>query len=738
MFLPALAFCAGALAILVLPALPAVGVLPALVAAAWCWRGRLPLLAAAVCGLAVASAQAGLRLAGEWPCGRDGEAVGLEGTVASPAILREGRVDFDFDVRSPDEFRARLSWYEAESVPRPGERWRLTARLRCRRGLANPGATDRELDLLRQGVAATGYLLTLPAPARLADGDDLRRVQRLRARVADRIATALPRAPTAAVLQGLSVGHRGNLPDTLWEAFAATGIAHLMAISGMHVTACALVALWCLRRLRRLPMISGLRRWILIETGVVLFATAGYAALAGASTPALRTCAMVTVFALLRLLRRRPALHETLAFAGLLLIAADPLSASSPGFWLSFVATATLFAVLQEGAGIAGRIAVYARSQAAISAVLAPVLMASFGRLSLIAPLANAIAIPFFSFLLLPAVLLATVLELIAAGAGDGIWRLLGRMLDPVWPWLVEAGRWPWAAWFPASQPGWLLAAAGVAGFAAVLLPLRGPRVAAAAFLIAAVTGMAPEPGGNGWTLTVLDVGQGLAAVVETRTQVLVFDTGPRWRGGGAAAEVSLLPFLRGRGIRRIDRLIVSHADQDHAGGVQALAAAMPIGERGDCRYGEQWRWDGVLFRVLHPPAGMQGSDNDRSCALHVSGAGGSALLLADPEAAAEARLAEQAIAADVVLLPHHGSRSSSSPALVAAVGARLAIASAAAGNRWGMPDPAVVARWRAAGTTVLATASAGAVTIRFRSDSPVPEVAVERGRQRWWRPAEA
>ncbi len=210
---------------------------------------------------------------------------------------------------------------------------------------------------------------------------------------------------------------------------------------------------------------------------------------------------------------------------------------------------------------------------------------------------------------------------------------------------------------------------------------------------------------------------------------------------------MSLLPFLRARGVRRIDRLVVSHADQDHSGGMMTLAGAIaitstmlgpgmsaqPIGP--ECRRGDRWRWDGVEFKVMHPATGAAGSDNNRSCALRVSGAGGSALLLADPEDAAEAELQKLPIAADVVLLPHHGSRTSSSASLVAAVSARLGIASAGFGNRWGMPSAEIVARWRAAGTTVLTTADVGAVTVRFADRPGVIAIETERGRQRhWWR----
>jgi competence protein ComEC len=264
--------------------------------------------------------------------------------------------------------------------------------------------------------------------------------------------------------------------------------------------------------------------------------------------------------------------------------------------------------------------------------------------------------------------------------------------------------------------------------------------------LLAAVAWGRAEPVERGeFTLTVIDVGQGLAAVVETEGHALVFDAGPSWRGGTVAARVSLLPYLRARGIRRIDRLVLSHDDQDHAGGAALLAGAIGIGHslapRGSrivaaeaCAAGAAWEWDGIAFRILHPPFAFEGGDNDRSCALRVAGPGGAALLLADPEAAAESALVGQAIAADVVLIPHHGSASSSSQALVAAVSARVGIVSAGFGNRWGMPRPDVVARWRAAGTTVIGTAAQGAVRVRFAPEPGHIAVATERRDDpHWW-----
>ncbi|HLG53099.1 MAG TPA: DNA internalization-related competence protein ComEC/Rec2 [Steroidobacteraceae bacterium] len=746
-----LAFCVGAASVQLLPTLPppAVLLLPA-TAALLVWR-RHAVIAALVAGFVWTVLTAAARLSGDWPCARDRERIDLTGVVAAPPTLREGRVDFDLQPALPlmpgqGGAKLRLSWYQPTRTPLPGQRWRMTVLLRCRNGMSNAGAPDRELDLLRQGIAATGYLVSGTAPVLLADEPWRFPVQRLRARMASDIAAVLPSRASAAVLQGLSVGVRGSVPEALWEAFAATGTAHLMAISGLHVTGCALLALLLLRAAWRLPGIGQLRARVALEMAVVVIVTSAYAALAGGSLPTLRTLAMVGIVAWQRVLRRALPVHATFALGALILVAADPFAMTSPGFWLSFVATAVLLAMVEAGPGWHARLAAFLRTQAAIFVLLAPVLAATFGRLSLIAPLVNAAAIPVFTFVLLPSVLFATGSALLAPDVAVCIWRVLGAALDATWPWLQAAGRLPGATWSPAAQPLPLLLAALMLAFGSLLAPMRGLRIAAAAVLLGLVLGRSERPASYAWKLTVLDVGQGLAAVVQTRRHALVFDTGPRWRTGPAAARVSLLPWLRAAGIRTIDRMIISHADIDHSGGTSLLRDSLQVmqimagpgatsaGTTAVCERGVRWRWDGVDFRVLHPAAGANGSDNDSSCALMVAGRGGSALLLADPESEAETSLLSQALASDVVLLPHHGSRTSSSQRLVAAVRARLGIVSAGLGNRWGMPDATVVARWRAAGTSVLNTADTGAVTVRFGMRSSAIEVRAQRlETRRWW-----
>jgi len=746
----ALAFCAGAAAVQALPALwrgeavLAVAVLGLLAAR------RRPFAAALLAGFTWTQLLAGLWLASAWPCARDREAVPLTGRVSAPALEREDRIDFDLDVIEtsaprPWPKRVRLAWYEADQKPSPGECWRLTARLRCRHGFVNPGAQDRELALVAERIDATGYVASDDEPRRLKV-PPRRPIERLRDRIADAISDAVAPGPSVAVLQGLAVGVRGNIPDRLWDAFSATGVAHLIAISGLHVTACALSVLAMLRLAWRIPRLARLPARVAVENLIVVGVTAGYAWLSGASLPALRTLATVAVLALLRWLRRSWPFSRVLAMAAFVLVATDPVAITSAGFWLSFVATAVLVALVMRESGWLGKLAGFARSQLSIMALLTPVLAASFGRISLIAPVANAVAIPAFGLFLLPAVLAGSALAAIAPAASAGLWRLLAAILDHAWPALEAMASWPFASWSPAAQPLALVAAAGALSFVALLVPIAGLRFAAAAILLAVTCGRSEQPVADAFSLTVIDVGQGLAAVVETAHHALVFDTGPRWRGGPPAARVSLLPYLRARGIRDIDLLVVSHDDQDHAGGVELLRREFRLGRTmtapgsrlpsdATCRRGDSWVWDGIKFRVLHPPAGFAGSDNDRSCALAVSGPGGTALLLADPEAAAEAALVAHDVAADVVLLPHHGSRSSSSPELVTAASARLGIASAGFGNRWGMPHAGVVARWRAAGTTILDTAEAGAIRVRFPAAPGPLEVSTERhDRPRWWR----
>lgn len=750
----ALAFVAGASVALLAPLLPSPAALLALALAALAAAaagGRM--LAAALAGVVAVGLHAHRALDDDWPCSRDRETVSLTGTVVSPAEERPGRLDFDLapDAAARSEGvprRVAVTWYEPEARPRPGETWRLALRLRCRSGFANPGGFERELDLLRRGLGATSYVLADPAPVRLADLPWAAPVERARSWVGEAIAAAAAGTRSSGVLQGLSVGLRGSIDPVLRQAFVDSGTAHLIAISGTHVTAFAVVVLWLSRRGYRFVARPGLSAgWPSVQAFLVLGVTAAYGLLAGASLPTVRTVAMVAFALGLRAARRHAGAGDVLGWSALLLAAADPLGITSAGFWLSFVAVAALIGLL-ETPGIGwDALRRFVRAQAAVSVVLAPVLVGAFGGVPLVGPLANAVAIPLFSFLLLPATLAGMVLLVASPAHAAGFWEGFALQLDRCWPWLERIAKLPAAVLRPPTAPGWLLLAALTACFAAVTLPGRQARWLAAVLLATVAWRPPAAPAVGGFELVVLDVGQGLASVVHTARRTLVFDTGPGWRDGGAAAAVTLVPYLRSAGVAAVDTVIVSHGDADHAGGLSALGDAYPlrwvIGDAGErrptdepCVAGRHWSWDGVLFEIVHPPAGTSLRGNDASCALKVTASQGSALLLADPETAAEGELMRRTgIGADAVLVAHHGSRSSSTQALVDATGARWALVPAGFGNRWGMPHAEVVERWRDSGAKVLVTAEGGALRFTAGPGWPVPRVEVFRSADpHWWR----
>jgi len=750
----ALAFLGGVWLALTAPRLPSHAVLLAMVLAAIVAAAAgSRVLSAVFAGMVAVGFHAHWALAGDWPCSRDREAVTWSGAVASSAEDQPGRLDFDFvpdtearSVGAPR--RVRVTWYEPSSRPRPGETWRLGLRLRCRNGFVNPGGFERELDLLRRGLGATAYVVSDPEPRREADRPGAMPVQRARDWVGERIGSAAEGTRSAAVLQGLSVGLRGSIDPALRQAFVDTGTAHLIAISGTHVTAFAVVVLWLSRRgYRFLANPTGSARWPALQAALVLAMTGAYGLLAGASLPTVRTVVMVACALLLRVARRHADGADVLACTALLLAACDPLGVTSAGFWLSFAAVAALIGLLETTATGWEALRRFIRAQAAVSVVLAPVLVSAFGGIPLVGPLANAVAIPLFSFLLLPATLFGLVLLVTAPGLAERFWRMLALLLDRAWPWLEGLAALPGSVLRPPAAPGWLLLAALAATLAAVSVPGKPARALAAVLLATLLSRPAPAPAPGHFELVVLDVGQGLAAVVRTASRTLVFDTGPRWRGGGTAAAVTLVPFLRSAGVVAVDTVVVSHDDADHAGGLRPLADAFPlawvIGDAGDagladepCVAGRRWTWDAVRFEFVHPPSGTPWRGNDASCALKVSALNGRALLLADPEGPAEqALLRDGGVEADIVLVPHHGSRSSSSAAFIGATGARWALVSAAFGNRWGMPQPEVVARWRSAGAEVLGTAQGGALRARAGPRWPEPQVdAWREADPRWWR----
>jgi competence protein ComEC len=713
---------------------------------------------AALGGIVWAWGHAAARLADDLAPALEGRDLTVLGFIAS---LPDSKVDpqFVFDVAEAPAGvpkRLRLTWYRAPSTPQPGEQWQLTVRLKRRNGFANPGGFDYEGHLFREGFGAVGYVRDDDGNHRLQGVAHRYAIARARAWIGSRIPAAVADHPMLGVLQGLAIGDTSAMKAEQWRVFAATGTTHLMAISGLHIGMVAMLAAWaggCIVRWRRAqPLgLTAMHGQVLAGLAAALI----YSVLAGLSVPTQRTLLMLCIYFGLRWARRPLAMGRSLSLALIAILLLDPFAPLAVGAWLSFVAVLVILMATSGRLVREGMIASFSRVQWAVTIGLIPVLLLSFGNLSLVAPVANVLAIPTFTLLIVPGVLIGTLGAMIHPSLGAPLLKVPLLLLDAGWPALEWLAQLPLAVWH-APQPSAPTFIALLIGVLLLISPAIWPlRLTGALLCLPMMFYRAPTPAPGTFELTVLDVGQGLAAVVRTHSRTLVYDTGPSYQSGRSAAELAVLPFLRYRDVRSIDLLMVSHGDQDHSGGLSDLLAGAPVravavGPSVDnapststgCVRGQQWRWDGVWFTVLHPEghSGEQTfpeSGNNSSCVLLIQGRDGSALLTGDIEADAERQLVARGLPrATVVVAPHHGSDTSSSSLFVAAVRPDVTIFSTGYRNRWNFPRPAVLSRWQEAGARCYDTAASGAISVAFepRMDAANVQVREQRHTQRrYW-----
>ncbi len=741
------------------------------------WAGRYAIAACVVAtacatGFAWAAQRAEWRMADALAHTLEGQDISVAGRITGlPQPLAGGwRFVFEPDA-APEGVPARiqLSWYENRRAPNPlpalqaGERWHFVVRLRPPHGFANPHGFDYEGWLLERAIRATGYVRADAELLDAAPSGVMQWVHRQRGVVRERILAALPEGEHAGVLAALAVGDQRAIAEADWTVFRNTGIGHLVAVSGLHVSLVGLLCGGlCSLAWRRAP---GLALRLPVHKARALAALAGasaYALLAGLGLPVLRAWLMLAVAVLALLSGRRLAASRVLAAALLVVLVADPWAVLSAGFWMSFAAVAIILAVLGGRVRPPSGWRAALRVQLAISFALAPALLALFQSFPLVSPLANLVAIPAVSFVIAPLVLLALIVPV------DGLFVLAHgatvMMMDVVRP-LAELEH---ALWEQARPPPWLIAA-GALAVAMLLLPRATPgRLAAPALLAGLALWAPPRPEPGAFVARTLDVGQGLAVHVQTHRHDMLFDAGPAYGMSADAGSRVILPYLRAHGVAALDLLVLSHDDIDHVGGASSLLEAMSVGtvlagphdadarwgaawaaQAGAagtarrCQRGQAWEWDGVRFEVLHPGgevalAGSSRHDNDNSCVLRVLGPGGALLLTGDIGRNAEAQLIareREGLESDVVLSPHHGSRSSSSQAFVAATSPEHVIHSAGRRNAFGHPHPEVLARWTQAGTRNWRTDSQGAVTAAFpaRGGERVRIRAERTERTRYW-----
>jgi len=706
------------------------------------WPARAArILGALLLGAGLAGLHAAYSLSLQLPASLEKRDAVVSGRIVSLPEHEPRRTRFlfrvDRDAMTPLPLRGRLlrlAWYDeaptARKALQAGQRWQLPVRLRAPRGLRNPGGVDSEQYALAQRVAATGYVHD-PVLARQlspATGLDAWR-EAMSARIADQVPSEASR-----FVRALALGDTRALTDDDWAKLRADGLTHLIAISGFHVGLVAGFLALLARGLWWLWPALG-RRWPAPVAAAVaaLFGAAVYSAVAGFALPTIRTLLMIAVVAGARVWRRPLNAANALALAAVMVLLVDPLAVLGAGFWLSFLGVAWLLWCLPHGVGKSLRAVLgeFFSAQGVATLGLLPLSVALFGQASLAGPVANLVAVPWWSLVVVPLSLIGLGLESACSGAGTWAWRAAARCFDLSWPLFERLAGSDLALWW-LPEPRWFALPLALLGAFWLLLPRGVPGKPLALLLWLPLLWPdrdLPRPGEA--ELVVIDVGQGLSVVVRTHEHTLLYDMGPSVRDGFDAGERAVVPALHALGVRRLDKAVISHGDNDHAGGFEAVqrefpAAALfaPAGiglshRTTPCIAGRGWRWNGVRFRFLHPPPHFPYLKNESSCVLRIETAHGTALLTGDIGEVIErdlVRLYSSDLRAEVVLVAHHGSGGSSDPAFVEATGARFALVASGHGNRFHHPKPEVVQRWQHLGAETFDTSVSGALRIGLRA----------------------
>lgn len=709
-----------------------------------------------------------LRLADALPETWEGRDIRINGVIATLPVASERGPRFEFDVEqiltpgASVPAHIQLSWFDggfgrpaAHPVPplHPGERWELTVRLKRPHGNANPYGFDYEAWLLERNIRATGYV---------RDGEGNHRVvervyhpsyliEVAREAASQRLSRVLGERPYAGVLKALAIGEQGTISAPQWQVFLRSGVNHLMSISGLHVTMVSglvfTLVYWLWRRSQYLTLALPARKAAALAGALAALA---YALLSGFGVPTQRTLYMLSVVAIALWLGRAGNAFSVLGLALLAVLLPDPWAVHSPGFWLSFGAVAVIMYVGSGRIGQPHWLLQWGRVQWAVTLGLVPLLLAMFQQVSLISPLANAVAIPLISLAVTPLALLGTVLPL------DFLLLAAHWLMEVCMAFLTWLSALPAAVWQQHGPPPWTVILA-LCGVIWLLLP-RGFPARWLGWLWFAPLFLVRPPGpqaGELW-LTVLDVGQGLAVVARTSHHALLYDSGPRFGVEADAGSRIVIPYLRGTGVSRLDGMVISHDDLDHSGGAVSVLQGVPVAwtlsslpqespvlagasRSLRCFAGQAWEWDGVKFEILHPARDSYQydgfRDNDRGCVLKISSPFGRVLLPADIERGSEQELLERmpgGLRADVLLVPHHGSLTSSTPAFIRAVAPDTAVFTVGYRNRFGHPKEEVVERYQAQGIKTWRTDQSGALELHFGATGRSLQ-GQRQLRQRYW-----
>lgn len=705
------------------------------------------------------------------PDNLQGKDVLVTGVVASIPVegYRKRRFEFDIETleynkqRLPSIGKVRISWYGKRGRGKnnnskntiklkAGQRWQFWLRLKQPHGFMNPGSFDYEGWLYQNKIRATGYVRVNAKKKQFAKKTDEEagsyKMLILRQKLYDRLKSYTSTTQYGGILIALAMGDRTGISQQQWKVFRATGTNHLVAISGLHIGLLAGLVFLITRHL-----------WPYFGSAVLklaspraaalcaLVAAAFYAALSGFAVPSQRALIMLSIVMLSIFWRHKVQSSQVLSFALFSVLLFDPAAILSPGFWLSFSAVAII------GLAVFGRLTldkswrIWGRLQWRISLALIPLLIFLFQQASLVSPFANLFAIPLVSFIVVPLVLLASSVLYFIPDFATMLFSIADIALYILWWFLSYLADIPLGQWYGVKPDVFSLCLVSL-GFILLLAPKGWPIKYMGLFLIIPL--LAPNthsPTEGEVEVTLLDVGQGLAAVVQTHKHALVFDTGPKFSQSFDTGAAVVIPFIRQKNIKKLDMLIVSHKDNDHSGGFESIQSNIEINKvmssydlegSKKCNIGQSWGWDGVYFEILNPDDSIgYKKRNNASCVLRISAGKKSLLLSADIEKKAEKYLVrhyQEKLKSTYLVAPHHGSKTSSSQAFLDAVNPDYVLVPVGFRNRYRMPHASVIERYKKKSIPVYETYKSGAISIVFgeKSSSLLPQ-EYRKYSQKYW-----
>jgi len=672
----------------------------------------------------------------QFPTELEGKELLVEGVISSIPKTSSRSTQFNFKTRLENKgYQFKLGWYEKlHQIPQAGERWRLLVKLKRPHGSMNPGGFDYERSLYRKAISATGYIRRNEVNQKLSNAIDSislsQSVAKLRQLISSSLRKQLKDKPHQGLVEALAIGNRDRITSEEWKVLTATGTIHLVAISGLHIGLVAGFAFFLIRLfvsnsqfiLRRVPA--------QIPAAIAaIFAALIYALLAGFSIPTQRAFIMVCVVMFSLIQRRSIRPSNVLAFSLLVILIFDPMSVLDIGFWLSFGAVATILFAATGRIKSASSIKSWGRIQFVIAIGMLPLMLLFFQRVSVVAPIANLLAVPWVSFVTVPVTLFATSLLDVAPSLSTWLLGIATDSLAILWYVLEKLAAQSWSVVDTSAPLAWTLIPASLGAFY-LLMPRGMPAkwLALLLFLPALlITRQSPDVGEL--RMTLIDVGQGLSVLLQTKQHSLIFDTGPRYSSSFDAGEKIVLPFLKHHGINSLDALVVSHGDNDHSGGANAILNNISVKriysganpqrwhntEAMVCQAGQSWQWDNVRFEILHPQAEMTIGGNNQSCVLQVRVGKTVVLLPADIEQRAETKLIErygEKLRSNVLVAPHHGSKTSSSQSFISTVSPDIILIANGYRNRYRFPHARVIKRYENKQISWLETQNSGAISL--------------------------